>query len=568
VLRCNDERVIYYCCTAKQIAQPDRYVRTDKLPRQSGGGTDLRCNLSLPLLKTLRADFPASIVVFLVALPLCLGVALASGAPLFSGVIAGIVGGIFVGALSKSPLSVSGPAAGLTVIVFGAIEVLPSFEAFLLAVMLAGVIQVALAATRSGIAAEFVPSSVITGMLAAIGLILILKQVPHALGYDGGFEGTFEFVQADGSNTFSSIVTAVREHLSPGAMLIALASLAFLSWWDKARPKEGPLRFVPGPLVVVLIGVGGNALLGLIKPSWQLSASHLVQVPIAKNFSEFTSFFATPDFSQIGNGAVWTIALTLAIVASLESLLSVKAVDELDPQRRSTPKNREMMAQGGGNIISGLIGGLPITSVIVRSSANVDAGGQSKVSTMLHGAWLLLSVALIPVLLNLIPLAALAAVLIATGYKLAKPKLFTERYKQGWTQFVPFVVTIGAILFTDLLIGIVIGMVVGFIFVVVRNFRSAITFVCDDGDCLIRARRNLYFIHKYELQKELNQVPDNANLLIDLSSTSYVDLDNVDVINAFIKGAEYRGIKVTVRGDIAERSAPLINAPTLGIRFA
>jgi MFS superfamily sulfate permease-like transporter len=227
-----------------------------------------------------------------------------------------------------------------------------------------------------------------------------------------------------------------------------------------------------------------------------------------------------------------------------------------------------MMAQGGGNIISGLIGGLPITSVIVRSSANVDAGGQSKVSTMLHGAWLLLSVALIPVLLNLIPLAALAAVLIATGYKLAKPKLFTERYKQGWTQFVPFVVTIGAILFTDLLIGIVIGMVVGFIFVVVRNFRSAITFVCDDGDCLIRARRNLYFIHKYELQKELNQVPDNANLLIDLSSTSYVDLDNVDVINAFIKGAEYRSIKVTVRGDIAERSAPLINAPTLGIRFA
>lgn len=521
-----------------------------------------------PFSKTLRVDFPASIVVFLVALPLCLGVALASGAPLFSGVIAGIVGGIVVGAISKSSLSVSGPAAGLTVIVFAAIERLPSFEAFLLAVMLAGAIQIALAATRSGIAAEFVPSSVITGMLAAIGLILILKQVPHALGYDGGFEGSFEFVQSDGRNTFSAIVTAVRQHLSPGAISIALASLAFLFWWDRARPTSGPLRFVPGPLVVVLIGVVGNMLLGLIKPDWRLEASHLVRVPIATSFGEFTSFFATPDFAQIGNGAVWTTALTLAIVASLESLLSVKAVDELDPRRRTTPKNWEMMAQGCGNIISGLIGGLPITSVIVRSSANVDAGSQSKMSTMLHGAWLLLSVALIPILLNMIPLAALAAVLIATGYKLTKPKLFADRYKQGWSQFVPFVVTIAAILFTDLLIGIVIGLFIGFVFVVARNFRPAITFVCDEGDCLIRARRNLYFIHKYELQKELNRVPDGANLLIDLSSTSYVDLDNVDVINAFIKGAQYRSINVTVRGDVAERSAPLINAPTTEVRFA
>ncbi|QQV76757.1 SulP family inorganic anion transporter [Sphingomonas aliaeris] len=524
--------------------------------------------LALPLFKTLRADFPASIVVFLVALPLCLGVALASGAPLFSGVIAGIVGGIVVGGLSKSPLSVSGPAAGLTVIVFAAIERLPSFEAFLLAVMLGGVLQVALAATRSGIAAEFVPSSVITGMLAAIGIILILKQVPHALGYDGDFEGSFQFTQEDGSNTFTAIVEAIQQHLSAGAIAIAAVSLAFLFWWDGARPKEGPLRFVPGPLVVVLIGVGGNALLGIVKPSWQLGATHLVQVPIARSFGEFTSFFSTPDFSQIGNAAVWTTAVTLAIVASLESLLSVKAVDELDPQRRTTPKNWEMMAQGGGNIVSGLIGGLPVTSVIVRSSANVDAGAKSKASTMLHGAFLLLSVALIPTLLNLIPLAALAAVLIATGYKLTKPKLFTERYKQGWTQFVPFVVTIGAILFTDLLIGIVIGLAVGFVFVIARNFRSAITFVCDDGDCLIRARRNLYFIHKYELQNELAKVPDNSNLLIDLSSTSYVDLDNVDVINAFIKGAEYRGIVVTVRGDVAERSAPLINAPIAGIRYA
>ena len=519
-------------------------------------------------MKNLRSDIPSSIVVALVALPLCLGVALASGAPLFAGVIAGIVGGIVVGLLSKSPLSVAGPAAGLTVIVLAAIERLPSFQVFLLAVMLAGVMQMALAATKSGVLAEFVPSSVITGMLAAIGLILILKQVPHAIGYDGDYEGSFQFFQADGDNTFTAILDAIRNSLTRGAVVIAVAALAFLFWWDKARPAQGPLRFVPGPLVAVLIGVGGNALLGMVRPDWQLQANHLVQVPIPHGLGEFRSFFSTPDFSAIGNPMVWTTALTLAIVASLESLLSVKAVDELDPQRRVTPKNWELMAQGGGNIVSGLIGGLPVTSVIVRSSANVDAGARSKTSTMLHGTWLLLSVALIPAILNLIPLAALAAVLIATGYKLTKPRLFTDRYRQGWTQFVPFVATIAAILFTDLLIGIGIGLVVGFVFVVARNFRRAITFVCDGDDCLIRARRNLYFIHKYELRTALDGVPDGAHVLIDLSSTSYIDLDNVDVINAFIKGSAYREIDVTVRGDVAERSAPLIDAPISGIRFA
>jgi len=515
-----------------------------------------------------RADFPASIVVALVALPLCLGVALASGAPLFSGLISGIVGGIVVGLLSKSPLSVSGPAAGLTVIVLSAIQALPSFDAFLLAVVLAGVIQLLFGLTRSGILSEFVPSSVITGMLAAIGIILILKQFPHAIGYDGDYEGSFNFLQADGLNTLSAIWHSLGQSLLPGAILIAGASLAFLFWWDHARPKTGPLRFLPGPLVVVLIGIGGNLLLGLAAPAWQIQPSHLVQVPIAHSASEFLSFFRFPDFGAIGNPLVWTTALTLAIVASLESLLSVKAVDEIDPRRRTTDKNWEMFAQGGGNIVAGMIGGIPVTSVIVRSSANVEAKAESKLSTVLHGTWLLLSVALIPMALNLIPLAALAAVLIATGYKLTKPKLFTQRYKQGWTQFIPFVVTVGAILFTDLLVGIVIGLAVGFVFVIGRNFRSAITFVCEGEDCLIRARRNLYFIHKYELQKELGRVPDGVNLLIDLSSTNYVDLDNVDIINAFIKGAAYRDINVVIRGDIAERSAPLINAPLSQVRFS
>ena len=522
----------------------------------------------IPKLTTWRADLPASIVVALVALPLGLGVALASGAPLFAGIISGIVGGIAVGLFSKSPLSVSGPAAGLTVIVLTAIESMPSYQMFLMAVVLAGVLQICFSLTRAGILSEFVPSSVITGMLAAIGLILILKQIPHAVGFDREAEGIFEFTTANGINTFSRIADSLSAAVTPGAILIASTSLAFLFWWDGARPKNGPLRFVPGPLVVVLIGIFGNMLLGVVKPDWQLQATHLVQVPITQTLSQFPSLFTFPDFSGLTMGVVWTSATTLAIVASLESLLSVKAVDEIDPRRRSTDKNWELMAQGGGNIISGLIGGLPVTSVIVRSSANVDAKAESKLSTMLHGFWLLVSVALIPAVLNMIPLSALAAVLIATGYKLTKPKLYTERFKQGWTQFIPFVVTVVAILFTDLLEGIVIGLAVGFVFVVARNFRTAITFACDDEDCLVRARRNLYFIHKYELQKSLDRVPDNANLLIDLSSTSYVDLDNVDIINAFIKGAQYRGITVVIRGDLALRTVKLINAPQTEVRFA
>ena len=396
-----------------------------------------------------RNDVPASFVVALVALPLCLGVALASGAPLFSGVIAGIVGGIVVGLLSRSPLSVSGPAAGLTVIVLAAIETLPSFEAFLLAVMLAGIMQMLFAATRSGILGEFVPSSVVTGMLAAIGLILILKQLPHAFGYDGDYEGDFAFFQSNGQNTFSALWHAASSSISWGAVLIAVVSIAFLFWWDAKKPAEGPLRFVPGPLVVVVFGIAANALFHLGAPGLAIQPAHLVKVPVAESLGGFTALFRTPDFGMIGEAAVWTTALTLAIVASLESLLSVKAIDELDPKRRTTPKNWELFAQGGGNLVSGLVGGLPVTSVIVRSSANVDSRADSKLSTILHGVWLLLGVLLIPSVLNLIPLSALAAVLIATGYKLTKPALFTKRWKQGWTQFIPFVATITAILFTE-----------------------------------------------------------------------------------------------------------------------
>ncbi len=512
-----------------------------------------------------RADIPASIVVALVALPLCLGVAVASGAPPISGLIAGIIGGLLVGAVSRSALSVSGPAAGLTAIVFSAIETLPSFEAFLLAVCLAGLIQLVFSVAKGGVLAEFVPSSVVIGMLSAIGLILILKQLPYAIGYTGDYEGSFAFLQPDGENTFSELLVMAGRDILWGSALVAAVSLAFLFWWDKARPRTGPWRLLPGPLVVVAAAVAANALFAAMAPGLVITAEHLVEVPVAGSAAEFAGLLRLPDVSVIADPAVWIVAVTLAIVASLETLLSIKAVDELDPQRRVTDKNRELLAQGLGNFASGLIGGLPVTSVIVRSSANVDSGGETKRSTMLHGGWLALSVLLVPAIINLIPLSALAAILIQTGYKLAKPSLFVARWKQGLTQFVPFLVTVVAILFTDLLVGITIGLVVGFGFVIARNFRPAVSLVSMDGAVMVRARRDLYFLHKYQLVQALAQVPDGADLIIDLSSTTFVDLDNIDVLNGFIKGAPYRDIRVQVKADPAGRTAPLINAPTISI---
>nr|WP_310525182.1 SulP family inorganic anion transporter [Polymorphobacter sp.] len=513
------------------------------------------------MLPSWRSDVPASIVVALVALPLCLGVALASGAPLFAGLIAGVVGGVVVGALSRSALSVSGPAAGLTAIVYVAITSLPSYGAFLLAVCLAGVMQIGFSLTKGGVLAEFVPSSVITGMLAAIGLILILKQLPHAVGYDGDPQGDFEFWQRDGSNTLMALADMLRNDIVWGAALIALVSLVFLFWWDKARPKQGPFRLLPGPLVVVAFGIGANAVFVRFMPELAVAQSHLVNVPVTASAAAFFALFRMPDFGAVTNVAVWTTAVTLAIVASLESLLSVTAVDEIDPKRRVTDKNRELLAQGSGNLVSGLLGGIPVTSVIVRSSANVESGADSRLSTILHGFWLLVSVTMIPVVLNLIPLSALAAVLIATGYKLAKPKLFAERWAQGMTQFIPFVVTVLAILFTDLLVGILIGLAVGMGFVIWRSLADVITYVETDEAVMVRARRNLYFIHKVQLQAALARVPDNHTVLIDLSPTNYVDLDNFDIINAFVKSAPYRNLRVVLKGDPRGNAAAHVQAP-------
>ncbi len=412
------------------------------------------------IFKNIGAVFSASVVVFLVALPLCLGIALGSGAPLFSGLIAGIVGGIVVGSLSGSQLSVSGPAAGLTAIVAAGILKVPAFEAFLLSVLIAGIIQLILGFIKAGVFGDYIPTNVIKGMLTAIGIILILKQIPHLIGYDADFEGDYAFAQKDSENTFSGIFHAISK-ITPLAIIIGFISLGIQIFWDKILIKKSKaFKIIPAPLIVVLAGVLLNMFLSN-GSGLQLRENQLVNIPAAANVNEFFSFFTMPDFSYLNMPEVWITGITIAIVASLETLLNIEASDELDSYKRVTPKDRELKAQGIGNLICGLIGGLPITSVVVRTSANVNAGAKTKTSAIMHGVLLLLVVALIPFLLNLIPLSALAAVLIYTGYKLAKPSLFKEMYQKGFDQFVPFAVTIIAIIFTDLLVGIVIGIGVG-----------------------------------------------------------------------------------------------------------
>ncbi|WP_132052432.1 SulP family inorganic anion transporter [Pseudocnuella soli] len=495
--------------------------------------------------KNLRSDIPSSVVVFLVALPLCLGVALASNAPLFSGLIAGIIGGIVIGALSGSQLSVSGPAAGLTAIVAAAILNLPSFEAFLLAVVLCGFLQMVLGFIKAGVIGDYIPNSVIKGMLAAIGLILILKQFPHLIGYDADYEGDESFVQANNENTFTAIGHALKA-ITPVALLIGAVSLIFQFAWEAfVSNKKGFVRLIPAPLVVVLVAVGIN--LAFTANGSGLDQSHMVNIPAANSAGEFLSFFTFPDWSQVTNSTVWITAVTLALVASLETLLSIEAIDDLDPYQRVTNKDRELKAQGVGNFLSGLIGGLPITSVIVRSSANVNSGAKSKASTIMHGLLLLLCVALIPVLLNQIPLAALAAILIFTGYKLAKPSLFKMYYKKGWDQFLPFVITIIAILLTDLLKGVFIGIGVGLIFVLRTNFRSAVLVVNDASNYLFRLRKDVSFLNKPIIKNRLEEVPEGASVLIDASRADFIDRDVIEVIEDFMLHAPLKDIRVELK---------------------
>ncbi|MEP7278989.1 MAG: SulP family inorganic anion transporter [Bacteroidota bacterium] len=514
-------------------------------------------------ISSFTADFPASVVVFLVALPLCLGIALGSNAPLFSGIIGGIVGGIVIGALSGSQLSVSGPAAGLTAIVAVAIGRLPAFDAFLIAVVIGGMIQIVLGFLKAGVLGDYIPSSVIKGMLAAIGLILILKQIPHFVGYEADFLGDEAFQQKDGKNTFSELVFSLG-HILPVAFGIGVFSILIQLLWDKVLVKKIKLfKLIPAPLVVVLAGVGINELLKANWPELALGKFHLVNIPVAESFGQFTSFFTFPDFSHLSNYAVWTTGLTLAIVASLETLLNVEAADELDPYQRVTPTNRELKAQGVGNIISGLIGGLPLTSVIVRTSAGIHAGAKTKMAAVMHGLFLLLCVGFIPALLNHIPYVSLAAILIYTGYKLAKVSIFREFFQKGWNQFLPFVITILAILFTDLLVGILVGCGVGLFFVLRSNFKSAVFVVNDDNKFLFRLRKDVSFLNKPIIKNKLEQVPEDSYVLIDAARADFIDRDVIEVIEDFMKHAHLKDIRVELKKSVFKEQGFSLPVPVL-----
>lgn len=494
----------------------------------------------------LKNDVPASLVVFLVALPLCLGISLASGAPLYSGIIAGIIGGIVVGGISKSQLSVSGPAAGLAVIVFMSINEFKSFPIFLLAVFFAGIIQVLFGVFRLGIIGYWFPSSVIKGMLAAIGLILILKQIPHAIGFDKDFEGDESFFQPDNQNTLSEIVNACN-YISPGAIIISVTSLLLLLFFDsKFIKKISIFKYLPGSLIVVVLSILMDYALTAINPQLSVKDEHLVNIPVASGINDFIGQFTMPNFSAVKNFAVYVVALKLAVVASLETLLSVEAADKIDPYKRVTPTNRELIAQGTGNMVSGLIGGLPITAVIVRTSANVNAGAKTKLSAIIHGFWLLIAVIFIPRYLNLIPLSALAAILLLVGYKLCKPALFKDAYKNGMDHFIPFVITVVAILLTDLLIGIGIGFVVAIFYIARSNFNSVIRIHHKENNYLLRFNTDVSFLNKAILIEKLEEIPDDVTLVIDMKRCSFVDKDILEVIENFKTQSELKNIKLII----------------------
>lgn len=482
-----------------------------------------------------------SLLVFLVALPLCLGIALGSGAPPFAGLLAGMAGGIVVGIISGSHLSVSGPAAGLTVIVAAAIVQLGNFQQFLLAVVIAGVLQILFGFIKAGKLGEYVPNNVIRGMMAAIGLILILKQIPHLIGYDHDFEGDEDFSQMDGENTFSEILQAMFK-ISPGAALIGLTSIAILLIWEtKFFKKNRIIKFIPGTLIVVIVGIL-YTLLSRNSMGWGVSGEHLVSVPRVEKFSDWMLELRFPDWHAWTNIHVWTIGITIALVASLESILGIEAVDKLDPLKRNTPSNRELIAQGVGNIVSGLIGGIPVTSVVVRSTANVSAGATHKTSAILHGLWLVISVMFFPFVLNQIPLASLAAILIFVGYKLVKPSIFIDIWKQGRIQFIPFIITLVAILGIDLLKGIGVGLLVGSFFVIKRNFKKGIAIHEHDGNYLIRFQQEVTFLNRPLLKETLAQIPNESQVLLDLSRTERMDEDILEMIADFKIRAQHKSI--------------------------
>lgn len=500
----------------------------------------------MSLKKYFSFDFPAAVVVFLVALPLCLGIALASGAPLFSGLIAGIVGGIVVGALSGSPLSVSGPAAGLATIVLGAIQVL-GYEAFLVSVVLAGVIQIILGFAKAGAIGHFFPVAVLKGMLASIGLILILKQIPHAVGYDVDYEGDLSFFQDDGQNTFSEIVEAWN-FLTPGAIIVSLAAIGILlAWGSKPLQQFKFFKTIPAALAVVLVGALLNLLFKNSYPDLVITEKHLVSVPTLSEGEGLASLFTFPDFSQLINIKVITVAFTIAAVASIETLLNIEACDKLDPYRRITPLNRELKAQGLANTISGLLGGLPITSVVVRSSANIQAGGRTKASAITHGIILLAAVALIPSLLTMIPLSALAGILIFVGYKLTTPALYKTMYKKGSDQFYPFIITVIAVVFSNLLLGVFIGILVSVFFILKTNFRESVLVVNEGNNYLVKLTKDVSFLNKATLRETFNNMPSDTVVTIDGTKSLFIDSDIKETIADFVESSKQKNIQVDLK---------------------
>jgi MFS superfamily sulfate permease-like transporter len=503
------------------------------------------------LFSNLKYDLPAGLVVFLVAVPLCLGIALASGAPLFAGVISGIIGGVVVTLFSGSPLGVSGPAAGLAVIVLVAIQGLGSYETFLMAVVLGGVIQLGLGFLKAGVIGYYFPSSVIKGMLSGIGILIILKQIPHALGYDKDPGGDFSFMQVDGHNTITEL-GYMCESISLGATIIAGISMVVLIIWELPFMKRISLfKVVQGPLVVV---IGGILLNFLFRGSklLELKSEQMVSLPVSESFAGFLGQFTTPDFTQILNTDVITIAFTIAIVASLETLLCVEATDKLDPDKRVTPTDRELKAQGIGNIVSGLIGGLPITQVIVRSSANIQSGGRTKAAAFVHGVMLLVCALFIPHVLNMVPLASLAAILLIVGYKLTKLSLVKRMIVEGKAQYVPFFVTVFGIVFTDLLVGIGLGMITAIFHILWSNYKIPYHFDTDNFEegapIQIHLPEVVSFLHKASLLRTLSHIPDGSKVVIDAVRTRSMHPDVYEIITDYKEGAEHRDIAVDFGG--------------------
>ncbi len=495
----------------------------------------------------LTQDGPAGLVVYLVALPLCLGIALGSGAPLFGGIVSGIVGGVVVGLLSGSQVSVSGPAAGLAVICLTAIAKIGTYEGFLLTVVLSGLFQIGFSVMRLGMIADYVPNSVIKGMLAGIGLLIILKQIPHALGRDNDFMGDFKFLDA-GGNTMLSDIASAAAGATAGPTIIFFLSLFVMLAWDKAAKRARIFQLVPGPLAVVTVGIAVNQLFARLAPALHVgNLKHLVNLPVPDSVNAFFHQFAFPDFAVISNKVVWTTALTIAVVGSLETLLSLEAADRLDPYKRISSSDRELRAQGVGNIVSGLIGGIPVTSVVVRTAANVEAGGRTRLSAVIHGLLLLASVILLPGVLRLTPLASLATILIMVGYKLTKPALYRAVFRQGWDQFIPFVVTTVAVVFLDLLTGVLVGIAFGVFFVIRTNHHDAITVVSRDSNYLFRFTKDASFVNKNEFRKKLRHLPEGSKLLVDGTRALFIDHDILEILDDFRQMARHKNIEIDVK---------------------